>query len=89
MSVIAVCVCAFCLFGLRLVALCLLVVYVVDTPYSLVSRHTLRIDFSGVTDHFAENDAHAITIARRIVSNLNMPYTNLSLPLRVRLLVCV
>ena len=27
---------------------------------------------SGVTDHYAENDAHALAIARRIVSNLNM-----------------
>ena len=26
---------------------------------------------SGVTDHYAENDAHALTIARRIVANLN------------------
>lgn len=26
---------------------------------------------SGVTDHFAENDAHALTLARSIVANLN------------------
>ncbi len=26
---------------------------------------------SGVTDHYAENDAHALALARRIVSNLN------------------
>ncbi len=31
------------------------------------SRH------SGVTDHYAQNDAHAIGIARRIVGNLNPP----------------
>jgi len=28
---------------------------------------------SGVTDHYAENDAHALAIARRIVANLNLP----------------
>ncbi|HWW48971.1 MAG TPA: carboxyl transferase domain-containing protein [Xanthobacteraceae bacterium] len=28
---------------------------------------------SGVTDHYAQNDAHAIGIARRIVANLNPP----------------
>jgi 3-methylcrotonyl-CoA carboxylase beta subunit len=28
---------------------------------------------SGVTDHYAENDAHALGIARRIVANLNRP----------------
>src|SRR5690606_12388423 len=28
---------------------------------------------SGVTDHYAQNDAHAIGIARRIVGNLNPP----------------
>lgn len=28
---------------------------------------------SGVTDHYAENDAHALAIARQIVSNLNLP----------------
>ena len=28
---------------------------------------------SGVTDHYAENDAHALSIVRRIVSNLNRP----------------
>ena len=27
---------------------------------------------SGVTDHYAENDAHALTTARRIVANLNL-----------------
>jgi 3-methylcrotonyl-CoA carboxylase beta subunit len=27
---------------------------------------------SGVTDHFAENDEHALAIARRIVANLNI-----------------
>ncbi|MFC3124426.1 carboxyl transferase domain-containing protein [Pseudoroseomonas globiformis] len=27
---------------------------------------------SGVTDHFAENDAHALGIARRVVANLNV-----------------
>ena len=26
---------------------------------------------SGVTDHYAENDAHALGIARRIVASLN------------------
>ena len=26
---------------------------------------------SGVTDHFATNDAHALSIGRRIVANLN------------------
>ncbi len=26
---------------------------------------------SGVTDHYAESDAHALAIARRIVANLN------------------
>jgi 3-methylcrotonyl-CoA carboxylase beta subunit len=26
---------------------------------------------SGVADHYAENDAHALAIARRIVGNLN------------------
>jgi 3-methylcrotonyl-CoA carboxylase beta subunit len=30
---------------------------------------------SGVTDHYAENDAHALGIARRIVSNLNSSKT--------------
>ncbi|MBR1221839.1 methylcrotonoyl-CoA carboxylase [Bradyrhizobium sp. U87765 SZCCT0131] len=30
---------------------------------------------SGVADHLAENDAHALTIARRIVANLNRPKT--------------
>jgi 3-methylcrotonyl-CoA carboxylase beta subunit len=30
---------------------------------------------SGVADHFAENDAHALAIVRRIVSNLNRPKT--------------
>lgn len=29
---------------------------------------------SGVTDHYAQNDAHAIGIARRIVGNLNPPH---------------
>src|SRR5690606_40926007 len=28
---------------------------------------------SGVTDHYAQNDAHAIGIARRIIGNLNPP----------------
>jgi 3-methylcrotonyl-CoA carboxylase beta subunit len=28
---------------------------------------------SGVADHLAENDAHALALARRIVGNLNMP----------------
>ena len=28
---------------------------------------------SGVADHFAQNDAHALAIARRIVANLNRP----------------
>ncbi|MGA7326033.1 MAG: carboxyl transferase domain-containing protein [Rhodomicrobium sp.] len=28
---------------------------------------------SGVTDHYANNDAHALAIARRIVANLNRP----------------
>lgn len=31
----------------------------------------LHCKTSGVTDHFADNDMHALTIARRIVSNLN------------------
>src|SRR6201991_495792 len=31
---------------------------------------------SGVTDHYAQNDAHAIGIARRIVGNLNPPRHN-------------
>ena len=31
----------------------------------------LHSRISGVTDHCAENDAHALTIARRIVANLN------------------
>ena len=30
---------------------------------------------SGVADHFAENDAHALALVRRIVSNLNRPKT--------------
>jgi 3-methylcrotonyl-CoA carboxylase beta subunit len=30
---------------------------------------------SGVTDHYANDDAHALAIARRIVSNLNRPKT--------------
>jgi 3-methylcrotonyl-CoA carboxylase beta subunit len=30
---------------------------------------------SGVADHFAENDAHALATVRRIVSNLNRPKT--------------
>lgn len=33
---------------------------------------------SGVTDHMAQNDAHAIGIARRIVGNLNAPQRNLA-----------
>jgi 3-methylcrotonyl-CoA carboxylase beta subunit len=33
---------------------------------------------SGVTDHMAQNDAHAIGIARRIVGNLNAPERNLA-----------
>ncbi|MCC6160031.1 MAG: methylcrotonoyl-CoA carboxylase [Deltaproteobacteria bacterium] len=36
---------------------------------------------SGVADHFAENDAHALAIARRIVANLNR---RKSIPLAVR-----
>src|SRR3981189_602575 len=32
---------------------------------------TLHCKRSGVTDHFAENDEHALSIARRIVGNLN------------------
>jgi len=31
---------------------------------------------SGVADHLAENDGHALAIARRIVGNLNMPAPN-------------
>jgi len=31
---------------------------------------------SGVADHFAEDDAHALGIARRIVGNLNQPKAN-------------
>jgi len=31
---------------------------------------------SGVADHFAEDDAHALGIARRIVGNLNIPKSN-------------
>jgi 3-methylcrotonyl-CoA carboxylase beta subunit len=33
---------------------------------------------SGVTDHMAQDDAHAIGIARRIVGNLNVPARNLA-----------
>ncbi len=33
---------------------------------------------SGVTDHMAQNDAHAIGLARRIVGNLNAPARNLA-----------
>src|SRR5262249_31789704 len=33
---------------------------------------------SGVTDHMAQNDAHAIGIARRIIGNLNAPDRNLA-----------
>lgn len=32
----------------------------------------LHCETSGVTDHFAENDAHALAIARRVVANLNI-----------------
>ena len=32
---------------------------------------TLHCKSSGVTDHFAENDSHALAITRRIVQNLN------------------
>lgn len=32
---------------------------------------TLHCRTSGVTDHFANNDQHALAITRRIVSNLN------------------
>jgi 3-methylcrotonyl-CoA carboxylase beta subunit len=32
---------------------------------------TLHCRTSGVTDHFANNDHHALAITRRIVSNLN------------------
>ena len=31
---------------------------------------------SGVTDHFAQNDEHALTIARSIVANLNWRNTS-------------
>jgi len=31
---------------------------------------------SGVADHFAENDAHALALVRRIVDNLNRPRAN-------------
>ena len=31
----------------------------------------LHSKISGVTDHYAENDAHALSIVRRVVSNLN------------------
>jgi acetyl-CoA carboxylase carboxyltransferase component len=33
---------------------------------------------SGVTDHFAENDQHALEIARRVARNFNRPAGNLS-----------
>ena len=33
----------------------------------------LHTGVSGVADHYAENDAHALTIARRIVAHLNAP----------------
>jgi 3-methylcrotonyl-CoA carboxylase beta subunit len=36
---------------------------------------------SGVTDHMAQNDAHALGLARRIVANLNRPKSH---PLEVR-----
>ncbi len=39
---------------------------------------------SGVTDHLAQDDAHALHIAREIVSHLNRPKT---LPLEVRVVV--
>ena len=33
----------------------------------------LHCKTSGVTDHYAHNDDHALAITRRIVANLNMP----------------
>tara|TARA_B100000405_G_scaffold286036_1_gene233139 strand:+ start:173 stop:748 length:576 start_codon:yes stop_codon:yes gene_type:complete len=48
----------------------------------------MHCSISGVTDHFAENDAHAIAIARRIVANLNssanLPATPATDPAEVR-----
>jgi len=35
----------------------------------------LHCETSGVTDHFADNDEHALAIARRVVSNLNVTKT--------------
>ncbi|HET9148425.1 MAG TPA: carboxyl transferase domain-containing protein, partial [Acetobacteraceae bacterium] len=35
---------------------------------------------SGVADHFAENDHHALGIARRIVGNLNLPKPSAAVP---------
>eukprot|EP01101_Sappina_pedata_P004553 TRINITY_DN1956_c0_g1_i1.p1 TRINITY_DN1956_c0_g1~~TRINITY_DN1956_c0_g1_i1.p1 ORF type:complete len:572 (-),score=266.23 TRINITY_DN1956_c0_g1_i1:116-1666(-) len=37
---------------------------------------TLHCKTSGVTDHFAVDDAHALSLARRIVANLNLPQPN-------------
>lgn len=35
----------------------------------------MHCETSGVTDHFADNDEHALAIARRVVSNLNVDKT--------------
>lgn len=35
----------------------------------------LHSEISGVTDHLAEDDAHALVLARRCISNLNYPTT--------------
>jgi len=40
----------------------------------------LHCKTSGVTDHYAENDQHALAIARRIVANLNIKHPKLSQP---------
>jgi 3-methylcrotonyl-CoA carboxylase beta subunit len=39
----------------------------------------MHCKISGVTDHLAQDDAHALSIARRIVSNLNWVKKNKSL----------
>ncbi|EEH42550.1 uncharacterized protein PADG_07370 [Paracoccidioides brasiliensis Pb18] len=40
----------------------------------------LHSSISGVTDYLAVDDAHALVLARRSISNLNWPKTTLSLP---------
>lgn len=36
---------------------------------------SVHCKISGVCDHFAENDEHALTLARQVVANLNWKYT--------------